>query len=150
MPAPTSLRQRALAYLARREHARAELRQKLLPHIDGDTAALEALLDDFVERGWLSDARFAEAWAHSRGARYGGQRLRAELRGKGVDATLIAETLGSMAASEEARAREVWQRKFGSPPQDARERARQLRFLAARGFPLDIVYRVVGGDDETV
>src|SRR5690606_33403033 len=138
MPAPTSLRQRALAHLARREHARAELRQKLLPHADGDEAALDALLDEFAERGWLSDARFAEAWTHARGSRYGSQRLRAELRTKGVDDALIGEALAQVADSEEARAREVWRRKFGTPPHDARERARQLRFLAARGFPLDV------------
>lgn len=150
MPAPISLRQRALAHLARREHARTELRQKLLPHADGDEATLDALLDDFAARGWLSDARFAEAWAHGRGARYGSQRLRAELRAKGVDDELIGDALFSMADSEEARAREVWRRKFGEPPRDARERARQLRFLAARGFALDVVYRVVGGSNETI
>lgn len=139
------LRVRALQYLARREHARAELRQKLLPHCE-DPQALDALLDDFSARGWLSDARFAEQWTHQRGARYGAARLKQELRQKGVAEETIAEAIEEIADSEESRARAVWQRKFGAPPADINARAKQLRFLAARGFRLDVIYKVVGGD----
>ncbi|GAA5785235.1 recombination regulator RecX [Chitiniphilus shinanonensis] len=146
---PPSLRQRALALLARREHSRLELQRKLKPHTEEDME-LDQLLDDFEQRGWLSDARFAESWAHSRAARYGGARLKAELRTKGVAADAIDAALDPLQGSETERAREVWRRKFGTPPADARERARQLRFLAARGFSMEAIYTVVGGDmDET-
>ncbi|BCL74843.1 regulatory protein RecX [Jeongeupia sp. HS-3] len=146
-PTPT-LRNRALGYLARREYARLELRQKLLPHADGDEASLDAILDDFVSRGWLSDARFAEQWAHFRSQRYGPQRLRAELRQKGVDDNLIDDALANVSDDEYAQARAQWQKKFGSAPQDQKERAKQLRFLAGRGFSLDVVYKVVGGGED--
>ena len=54
-----SLRARAMRFLARREHSRAELRRKLSPKVaQGDD--LEVLLDDLARSGWLSDARFAE------------------------------------------------------------------------------------------
>lgn len=139
------LRARALQYLARREHARAELHQKLLPHCE-DPQALDALLDDFSARGWLSDERFAELWTHQRGTRYGVARLKQELRQKGVADETIAAAIEEIADSEEARARAVWQRKFGAPPADINARAKQLRFLAARGFRLDVIYKVVGGD----
>ncbi|GHD58047.1 recombination regulator RecX [Jeongeupia chitinilytica] len=147
-PTTPTLRNRALAHLARREYARLELRQKLLPHADGDEAALDAILDDLVARGWLSDERFAEQWAHFRSQRYGPQRLRAELRQKGVDDTLIDTALEGVADDEFAQARAQWQKKFGAPPQDAKERAKQARFLAGRGFSLDVVYRVIGGSDD--
>lgn len=142
----TELRARALQLLARRDHARAELRQKLLAH--GEEESIDALLDDFTARGWLSDERFAEQWTHQRSQRYGAQRLKQELRLKGVADDTIATTLEELADSEAARARAVWARKFGQLPADAKERARQARFLASRGFALDLVYQILGGNDE--
>jgi regulatory protein len=51
--------------------------------------------------------------------------------------------------TELARARAVWQKKFDHPPEDAAERAKQMRFLASRGFGGDTIHRVVsGGDDD--
>jgi regulatory protein len=37
----------------------------------------------------------------------------------------------------------VWARKFGTPPRDANERAKQARFLATRGFDGDVIRRVL-------
>lgn len=142
-----SLRAKALQYLARREHARAELRQKLLP-LTENPEEVDILLDDFATRGWLSDTRFAEQWTHQRGSRYGAQRLRQELRQKGVDSETIAHALEDIADTEEARARLVWQKRFGTPPADMKEKAKQLRFLAARGFSLDVIYKIVGGNED--
>ncbi|SFN79141.1 regulatory protein [Formivibrio citricus] len=141
------LRTRALQFLARRDHARAELQQKLQPHAES-AEEIEALLNDFAARGWLSDSRFAEQWTHQRGTRYGSLRLKQELRMKGVGDETIATALEEIAESEEDRARAVWQKKFGSPATTPNERAKQARFLAARGFPLDIVYRIISGGEE--
>ncbi|XZG69605.1 regulatory protein RecX [Chitinibacteraceae bacterium HSL-7] len=151
----TTLRQRLLALVNRREYSVAEARAKLEPHCEDDHAALDALIADFVERGWLSDERFARAWVHSRQSRYGASRLRAELRIKGVADELIDATLAeaSEAGAEDAgnsefdRARALWQRRFSTTPADQKERARQVRYLASRGFALGIAYRVVGGEE---
>lgn len=148
MSSKPDLRNRALQLLARRDHSRAELRQKLLPHTESPTET-EALLDDFVERGWLCDARFTEQWVRYRSERYGPQRLKAELRQKGVAEELISSALSEAADDEEAQARALWQKKFGHPASDAKEKARQLRFLAARGFSLSVIYRVTSGDHES-
>jgi regulatory protein len=43
------------------------------------------------------------------------------------------------------RAREIWARKFASPPADAREWARQARFIQSRGFSTDIIRRLLKG-----
>ena len=136
-----SLRQRALDALARREHTRAELARKLAPHGD-DPAALEALLDELAQRGWLSNERFAEQWVSARGARLGSRRLAHELREKGVDDDAIRQALDQQDDLSTARA--VWQKKFGAPPIDAREKARQCRFLQARGFSLDTIFKILG------
>ncbi|KAF0814930.1 Regulatory protein RecX [Andreprevotia sp. IGB-42] len=142
------LRSKGLQFLNRREYSRSELRQKLAARAEDEAAleGLDALLDDFEARGWLSDRRFAEQWVSSRASRFGASRLRAELRQKGVADELIAEALGEAGDNELARARAVWQKRYPHPPQDLNERGKQLRYLAARGFSLDVIYRVVGGE----
>ncbi|MCK9201790.1 MAG: recombination regulator RecX [Gallionella sp.] len=149
-----SLRTRALQYLARREYSRAELRAKLLPHVQADeefdsasTPDIDALLDDLTQRGWLSDQRAATQLLHAKRGRYGTQRITHELRQRGIDETLIAGALPELRESELQTAREVWRKKFGVPPQDAKEKARQMRFLQSRGFGFDVIAQVLRLED---
>lgn len=144
-----TLRERALRLLARREHARAELAKKLAPHAES-AEEVEALLDDLAGRRLLSDARYVEMRVAARSARYGNVRLAQELRAAGVDDELVENGLAG-ADDELARAREVWQRKYGSSgvPRDAAERARQMNFLLRRGFSGETIRRVLrGGQDD--
>lgn len=140
------LRERALNLLARREHSRAELARKLAAH--GDPEEVAVLLDDLERERLLSNTRFAESLAHARAGRHGSLRLQADLRGKGVPEAVISQVVGQARELDLAAARAVWDKKFGQPPKDASERVRQMRFLASRGFPADVVRRVVGGDDD--
>lgn len=140
-----ALRQRALQYLARREHSRAELARKLKPHAESEDE-VGVLLDDLAERGLLSDARYVEMRLAARGARYGNARLAHELRRQGVSAELVGDALAA-GGDEVARAEAVRRRKFGEErPADAAERARQARFLGGRGFSGETVRRVLRGD----
>lgn len=149
-----SVKGRALRYLAQREHSRAELERKLARHVeDTEDASAEAqiarALDELAAAGLLSDARTAESVLAHQGARFGSRRLKQTLQAKGLDATLVASTLQAARGTELDRAREVWRRRFGTPPADAAERAKQMRFLAARGFEGDVIRRVVsGGSDD--
>ena len=145
-----SLRARALQYLARREYSRPELRAKLLQHAQPDAdfeqaqpVDLDALLDDLTARGWLSDARAATQLVHTKRGRFGTQRITHELRQRGIGEELISAALPELKESELEAARDVWQRKFGALPQDAKEKARQMRFLQSRGFSLDTIFRVL-------
>jgi regulatory protein len=149
-----SLRARALQYLAQREYSRAELRGKLLSHAQADAdfeqvspVNLDALLDDLAARGWLSDARAATQLVHAKRSRFGMQRITHELRQKGIAEELISAALPELKASELKAAREVWQKKFGTAPQDEKEKARQVRFLQSRGFSLDVIFKVLRLDD---
>jgi regulatory protein len=128
-----SLKGRALRFLARREYSRAELRRKLLaPEVD--MAELDAVLDDLEAKRLLSDRRYAEVLAQSKGGRYGVASLSRMLGQQGVDPVVAASALEPLRANERARALEVWRRRFGEPPADLKERARQHRFLLSRGF----------------
>jgi len=148
-----SLRERALVLLARREHARAELARKLAPHAES-VDELNVLLDDLVARRLLSDERYVEMRMHARGERFGNARLAYELRTQGVSDELVGAALAGE-IDELARARQVWQRKFGNNvgkisegTNAAAERARQVRFLMSRGFSGETIRRVLRGDFE--
>ena len=145
MAAPQlSLKGRALRCLAAREHSRAELQRKLAPY-EEEPGQLERVLDELQAKGFISEERVAASLLHRRAARLGDLRIRQELQSKGLDAPTVAQALEQLRGTERERAQVVWQRKFGTPAQDARERARQMRFLLARGFSADVVRRVVQG-----
>ncbi|WP_140634725.1 recombination regulator RecX [Methylibium rhizosphaerae] len=148
MPAPKlSLKGRALKYLAAREHSRAELLRKLAPHAE-EPAEVERVLDELEARGLLSAERFVESLLHRRAARLGTARLRQELQQHKLPADAVAQAVEALRGTELERARAVWQRRFGGEPAaDAAERARQVRFLTARGFSSEVIRRVVRGAD---
>lgn len=144
------LRTRALRLLARREHSRLELQRKLASHAE-DPGELDNLLEELTRRGWLAEARVAEQVIHARRSRFGAERIRQELLAKGVAEEVVAAVLPQLKDSDLEAARTVWRRKFGAPPRNAAERARQVRFMQGRGFALDTVLKVIrsaGADDE--
>jgi regulatory protein len=130
-----ALRGRALALLTRREHSRAELRQKLFDQ-GGNAADIEQVLDELVERKLQSDARFAEVFVRSRAQRgYGPRVIAGDLWTRGLDAEQIDEALSSSGYDWNSQASDARQKRFGRAlPEEMRERARQLRFLQYRGF----------------
>ena len=142
-----ALKARALRLLSGREHSRAELARKLGSEANGDE--LDALLDRLESLDLLSDARFAQSYVRSRQARMGDRRLRMELKQKGVPEHLIEHALEDATDTDDtARARVVWQKKFGRQPADAREWARQARFLQGRGFAADVIHRILKDCDD--
>ena len=147
MAAPTlSLKGRALRLLSQREHSLEELRRKLARHVqEGDDLA--AVLHDLQAKGFINESRVVESVLHRRAGQLGAARLRQELQAKGIASEAVQQAVAGLQSSEFQRAHALWLRKFGTPPgDDAREWARQSRFLAARGFSGDIVRRVVRGE----
>lgn len=106
------------------------------------------VLDELQAKGWLDDRRAAEALLHQRSARLGHMRLRQALQQKGIDAETSSHLLNELAPSESERAQALWQKKFGTPPATPAERARQMRFLASRGFSAAIIQRILRQDSE--
>ncbi|CAB3796995.1 Regulatory protein RecX [Paraburkholderia caffeinitolerans] len=143
-----SLKGRALGYLSRREYSRAELSRKLMPFTE-NADELEALLDALEREGWLSDARFAESVVYRRAARVGAGRIVSELKRHAVGDELIEEVNAQLRETELARARAVWQKKYGQLPETPAERARQARFLAARGFSMSIIGKILKGIEDS-
>lgn len=142
-----SLKARAIAYLSRREHSRVELARKLSAYCE-DPAEIEQVLDTLQHGNWQSDERFAEAYVQRTSARQGTMRIMQTLRQHGLPDDALGALGKQLQESEAGRARAVWDRKFGTLPVDAREYARQYRFLASRGFSSECVRRLLGARDE--
>jgi regulatory protein len=163
-----SLKARALALLAQREHSPRELERKLLEAVrrsqlrrpaagatDGHGQAdaqeaqtgdvgdaltqarsqLPSLLADLQAAGHLSAERFIQSRIHTRAARQSGRRIAQELAHHGL---VLDETSSqSLTSTESERALQLFLRRFqqaGGVAPDEAGRARQMRFLAGRGF----------------
>jgi regulatory protein len=136
---PSELKVRALRYLARREHSRAELARKLAPHAESPRA-LESMLDELASRRQLSDERYAETRAHWLARKYGAAKIRQDLKAHGV-ADVIAERVSS--EGEDERARVILARKYSTPAATRQEKARRARFLQSRGFSYETIRRAL-------
>ena len=152
------LMHRAVSYLSRREHSQAELKRKLLLAFaeqaftpDETFDSLEALIDHVLahlaQNNWQSDARFAAQIGKVKGERYGTARIKHTLHQQKKKKEIVDEKLAELAQSELQRAHAVWQKKFGSPPANAAEYAKQTRFMAYRGFSFDVIKKVIQGRD---
>ena len=140
--AKLSLKGRALKLLAQREHSRLELQRKLAAHVEeGDD--LPAILDELEKRGFISEQRVVASVIYSKASRFGTARLVQELRSKGLDDEAVREAGEQLRDTELQRATDLWRKRFGAPPADLKEKARQLRFMASRGFSSAVASRVL-------
>ena len=143
-----SLKGRALRLLASREQSRSELEKKLKP-FEETPGQIDEVLDELQAKDFISEARVVESVINRRQAKLGASRIRQELFSKGIDKDAVVEAMAGLKATELDRARELWQRKFGAKsdgqPPDRAAQAKQMRFLAARGFSGDVIRRVMAG-----
>jgi regulatory protein len=143
---PLSLKGRALRLLSGREHSRAELERKLAAH-EEEPGQLKRVLDELQARDFINEQRVVDSVVHRRSGKLGALRIRQELQSKGLDNEKVQAAVAQLKATELARARDVWARKFDALPADAAERGKQARFLAARGFDGEVVSRLLAGKD---
>lgn len=129
-----SLNERAMNLLARREHSVAELVRKLSADFEYDDIIIA--INKLTEKNLQSDQRFAENYLRYRSQRgFGYQKIRQEIKTRGVDAELISDALAESDIDWFALAAGVRCKRFGEKePEDYKQRAKQQRFLQYRGF----------------
>jgi regulatory protein len=146
-----ALRSLAIKLLARREHTRAELANKLAAH--GTQEEINAVIAELQTCHLQSDARFAESYLRAQSPRLGTLRLRHNMLAKGLDRELVDAHLAIADMPDElTRARSLWNKKFATVPTDVKEWTRQARFLQARGFASETIRRLLKdtlGETET-
>jgi regulatory protein len=140
---PAELKARALRYLVRREHSRAELARKLAPHAE-TAQAVEAVLDLLLSKKQQSDVRFAEERVRTLSRKFGAAKICHDLKAKGIDRQLIAAL---SFGDELERAKAVLVRRYREPPATREESAKRARFLMSRGFSHDIIRRALSSID---
>ncbi len=132
----------ALRALARRAHARVDLRRRLLQK-QHPPAAADGALDRLAAQGLLDDARFAREYAATRATRRGGRgpaRLVRDLLAQGVERRVAEEAVRAALADEgvdpaqalRAVAAQRARQLTDLPP--AVQKRRLVAFLARRGF----------------
>lgn len=133
---PAELKARALRYLVRREHSRAELARKLAPHAESPRA-VEEVLDLLLSKKQQSDERFASERARVLSRKYGAARIVHDLKSKGVSEDIAERAVAS--TDDLQKARDIVARKFRTPATSKEERAKRARFLQNRGFSYETI-----------
>lgn len=137
-----AIEKKAFELLQRREHSRLELKQKLLArHFQAQL--IDTQLEQLIEQGWLSDARFAQSYTrHCISRNLGPMRIRAELQARGIQEDLyreaLAEQMDEMQVDWYAMALATLKKRYCA--EDIHDRKQELkcqRFLAYRGFTPD-------------
>ncbi|MFH1071546.1 MAG: regulatory protein RecX [Candidatus Glassbacteria bacterium] len=139
---------KAFDLLSRRQHSAAQLRAKLSRHFD--SLLIEQVEDRLAALGYLNDRSFAREYASQRFRRSPRSALATatELTGKGVDRETARQAVSFVmeqeGLDEESLALAAAGKKMaalaGLEPEKAREKL--FRFLSARGFGGEIIYRV--------
>lgn len=137
--------------LTARDYSCARICEKLcLKGVDAEEAS--KIVDELVAQGWLNDRRYAENYALQAqlSGRYFGQRLKMEMRRKGLSVELIAEVLARLEPERDSSAdvRNVLEKRFPGfsySMADEREKRRVLGFLQRKGFSLSVIFRVLKG-----
>ncbi|MCP4413904.1 MAG: regulatory protein RecX [Gammaproteobacteria bacterium] len=157
------LRKSMMGLLARREHSRQELFQKMQQK-GYPPDLINNSLDDFIECDWLSDSRYAEMLLRSRLLKYHGPvKIKMELKQKGVSELIIQQCFDAFSYknggidiqlmnNNNVELHDLWpklatealNKKFSSKPVDQKERIRQYRFLQQRGFQHDHIRQALG------
>jgi len=156
---PTLVMGAALRFLESRARSASEVRSRLVTH-GYRPDLVEGCIARLTELGMIDDAAFAQAWVDSRDrARPRGERaLRAELRRKGIDGTVVDEVIQERAdraaeedaVADEAAARRLLERHARALDRIPDPRARRQRayaLLARNGFDPDTaasVARTIG------
>lgn len=141
----------AIGLLARREHSARELAAKLYSR--GYAPELvEVVLERLVAERLQSDERYTEVYLRQRSDKgYGPERIRAELRERGIDDTLISAQFRRAEEEGEidwfALAATAYTKKFGERPiDDIKERAKRQRFMQYRGFTHEQIAAAIAQD----
>ncbi len=169
--AESRLRWLAFYYLSRREYGKAELKQKLIDK-EQDPDKIDALLDEFAEKGYQSDYRttlmlIRENIRKGRGR----ERIKQEFYKKKIAMPSNLDELIDMANAESEEFSEFvadeddlvtgvdWLRlaveartkKYGDDiPTEQKEKAKQLRFLQYRGFKSEVCFAALNYTTETL
>jgi regulatory protein len=128
--------------LGRRDRTVAEI-ARLLAGKRVEPDAIELVVSELCEQGYLDDARFARHFAEDRRRLdgWGAERIERRLRALGVDGELIAAAVAEQGPDAELEAAlALLRRRFPEPPATPRELERALGMLVRKGYELELAH----------
>jgi regulatory protein len=131
--------------LNRRERTVAELGRHLAAK-RVEPSAIETVLAELSEQGYLDDARFAQRFAEDRRRLdgWGADRIEQRLLALGVDRDQVAAAVACQGADEELEAAvALLRRRFPEPPATPRDCERALGMLVRKGYELELAHDAI-------
>lgn len=142
------LKQAALNYLSRREHSRAQLRQKLLQKT-AEVAEVETVLLWCEQQGYLDEQRFLAMLVRQRcNQGYGYQAILAECRQQQLNSAQLTNVIAELEIDWWQVAKHCYQKKYGDTQvADFREKMKRMAYLQRRGFNQEQIRAVFSHTD---
>ena len=142
------LRNKALKLISYKEYSFNNLCEKLYSYSknlpdDINRDDVNELLEEFKEKGWVSDVRAVECLVNQKSPRYGLSRIKVELKKLKVCESIVQSALSELASTEFKRAELVLKKKYLNPPLDYNESCKQKNYLFRKGFVLNVCNSVV-------
>lgn len=106
----------------------------------------ERVFERLVTKGYIDDEKFAKFWVENRNVRKGSslRKLAAELRAKGVEKTIVDETLEQTDRHDQDELRKIIAKKRSKYDDEKK----LIAYLARQGFTYDDIKTVLYEDDQ--
>ncbi|MBW0454330.1 MAG: RecX family transcriptional regulator [Candidatus Kinetoplastibacterium crithidii] len=131
----------AIKFLSKRDYSCDELSKKLLSFCE-DQSEIDYTIALLKEKKFLSDELFSERLVAKYISNYGSKFIFLKMKSYGLDIELIEKNIFEIKKTDFDRAVSIYEKKFGCSNQNV-SYSKKARFLASRGFPSDIVYKVL-------
>jgi regulatory protein len=132
------LRARALEWLLNRPHSEREFRDYLYRK-KAEPEQINGLVDEFTQKGYLDNAKFALWFSELQARRNKSDRqIKAELFKKGIGGELVAETLDSGGGDETTRLKQLIAKKT-KLSRYKNDKQKLAKYLTAQGFSWSLV-----------
>lgn len=131
---------------AKREYCTSDIYKKALDKLEGDSAAAEELVAKLVANGFVSDLRYATAFAREKASLtgWGPVKIRFALSAKRIDREVIDEALGEIDAEKaDAKLERLLEAKRRSLEGDPQGRLKLIKFALSRGYDYETIKRFI-------
>ncbi len=141
------LMKQAIGYVleleSKKEYPVSEIKNRLLGRYDQNVA--EKTVAYCLEHGYISDERYAQMFVRFRARNsYGAERIRYELRSRGIDDSVVSDAIDSCEVDFSDAAKEYVRRKYSDyNMKDPKIKAKVVRHMAGRGFSSEQIYRAI-------
>ena len=141
----SEIKNKAIYFLSRREYSKLELTSRLKKYEDFPHELIYQVIDELVEKDYLSDLRFQEQCVNmllKKGC--GPNKIIFELKQKGIDNYIVNNLLNELEVDWQEQALQLDFRKYGQKNiKDLNCLAKIQRHLYSKGFDTDTIYYVI-------